>query len=190
MTTDTTACQPAASPTAEADEITETEPLCDVITYCSRQLGLQGLACLAASSKQLRKASLAAVNSDASFLLVDAVKAAATTAALEESKAQRWHTYQHKKALAWLLQADPTAVKAATTVTAQLLLLVPGVPLHVAEQLVAAGMQYSFEQICAAARSLVPGVEVWIQAHLHMGVTADIPRSAIEMCACTADWVS
>jgi hypothetical protein len=191
VTTDITACQAAAGLTSEADELKETESLCDIITYCSKQLGLQGLACLAASSKQLRKASLAVVCSDAAFLLVDTVKAAAATAALyDESKYKNWHTYKHKKALAWLLQEDPTAVKTAAPVTVQLLLLVPCVPLHVAEQLVAAGMCVSFEQVCAAARSRVAGVEVWIQAHLHMAVTSDIPRSAIEMCACTADWVS
>jgi hypothetical protein len=84
-----------------------------VLTYCIRQLGLKGLACLAASSKQLRKASLAAVcdSYDAALLLVDTVKAAAATAALDESKSKRWDRYQQKRAVAWLLQAAPTAVK-------------------------------------------------------------------------------
>jgi hypothetical protein len=85
------------------------------------------------------------------------------------------------KAVAWLLQVEPTAAKTATT--AQLLLHVPGVPLMMTEQLVAAGARVSFEQMCAAASEMIAGVELWVQACLNLDVTADIPSMAFIMCA-------
>jgi hypothetical protein len=179
---------PAAREVVQAREAA-LPAICGVLTYCIKQLGLKGLACLAASSKQLRKASLAAVHSDTALLLVDTVKVAATTAALVESKSKRWDTYQQKKAVAWLQQAEPTAIKtAATAQLQQQLLRVPGVPLWMAEQLVAAGFHVSFQQLTAAASSMVAGVEVWMQAHVHQGVKADFPIEAIM--AIATDWVS
>jgi hypothetical protein len=156
--------------------------LCEVLEFCSKQLGLAGIACLAASSMELRKASLAAARSDAALLLIDTVKAAAAAAAFDnqaaESKQQR--VRQHVKAVAWLLQVEPTAAK--TAATAELLLHTPGLPLQMAEQLVASGVRVSYEQICTAASSMVAGVELWVKAHLNLGVTADIPWYAVMMC--------
>jgi hypothetical protein len=162
-----------------------------VLGYCSKQLGLTGIACRAASSRQLRKASLAAARGDAALFLVDTVKAAASAARVDKPAAEpeQQRLQQHLKAVAWLLQVEPTAAKTATT--AQLLLHVPGVPLQMTEQLVAAGVRVSFEQICAAASDMVAGVELWVQAHLKLGAMADIPRSAVMVCVRdTPEWVS
>jgi hypothetical protein len=150
--------------------------------YCSRQLGITGTACLAASSRQLRTASLAAARSDAALLLVDTVKAAAAAGTVDKqaSESEQQRVRQHVKAVAWLLQVEPTAAK--TAATAELLLHVPGVPLQMTEQLVAADVRVSYEQICAAARSMVAGVELWVKAHLNLGVTADIPWFAVMVC--------
>jgi hypothetical protein len=116
-------------------------------------------------------------------LLVDTVKAAATAARVDKpaAESEQQRLQQHLNAVAWLLQVQPTAAKTART--AQLLLHVPGVPLQFAEQLVAAGVRVSFEQICTAASSMVAGVELWVQAHLNLGVTADIPLDGFIMCA-------
>jgi hypothetical protein len=153
-----------------------------MLGYCSKQLGLAGLACLAASSRQLRQASLAAARSDAAFLLPDTIRAAATDARIYKPavRSEQQRLQKHMKAVAWLLQVEPTAAK--TAATAQLLLHVPGLPLQIIEQLVEAGVCVSFEQICAAASSLVAGVERWVHAHLDLGVTANIPWIAVMVC--------
>jgi hypothetical protein len=105
--------------------------LSDVVNYCSRQLGLQGLACLAASSQQYKKTCLQTACSDATNLLVDAVQEAAAATGMKTSSCK---VSEHVQAVAWLLQVAPEAATAPTT--AQHVLCLPSVPLHVAKQFV------------------------------------------------------
>jgi hypothetical protein len=156
------------------------------LAYCSKQLGLQGLSRLAASSKCLRKASLAATCRDAPLLLLDTAKAAAKFNKFRDPATQL-ASQQNMEAVAWLLPFVPAAATSATT--AAQMLSVPNVPLQLAEQLVAAGMRLSFPQITAAARRMIAGVEVWMQAQLDDCRLTDIPRAAIELCASPL-WVS
>lgn len=146
-------------------------------------LGLQGLACLAASSKGLQETCHAAVSCDCTSLLGPALEAARAGQLLN-------HT---KDAAAWvvaLLQGMGTsqAAEAAAAVSCQLTAL-PSVPLDWAVQLVAAGVRIHHTQLLAAASSMLAGVEVWVRAQQQLGVQTDIPAASTAGC-CGDDWVS
>jgi hypothetical protein len=139
------------------------------------ELGLRGLACLAASSSSLR---------DACNLII-------------RLKPQEWIQLAMKSAqgaqLQWVLKAAPAAVAGA----AERLVRMPAVPLDMAEVLVAAGLRISYAQLIAAANNMVAGVEVWVQAQQQLGVDSDIPSMANEICNpilydvhVTRNWVS
>jgi hypothetical protein len=173
---------PAAAPHLATPSEETSTGLQDVVNYCSSHLGLQGLACLAASSKQLKKACLQTATSDAALLLVHAVNAAAkegcTSNAADSAACEK--EQQHVRAAAWLLHVAPKAATAATT--AEQLLRLPSVPLGVAKQFVKAGLRVSFAQLQAAANSMVSGVEVWMAAQQQLGVVTDVPTAVVEFC--------
>jgi hypothetical protein len=131
------------------------------------ELGLQGLACLASSSRTLR----------------DASKNAATTEALSLSNVE----LGHKKAAAvvWLLQQAPSQ---APAISAKLFTL-PVESLEGAKELVSAGVRITYAQLLAAANSMVKGLELWVQAQQHLQVKTDIPPLAVAIC-CERQWVS
>jgi hypothetical protein len=170
----------AADSHAPPSEDTSTR-LQDVVSYCSIHLGLQGLACLAVSSKQMHKVCLHTASSDAALLLVHAVDAAAS----EEQHAAdaplcKKKKNKHAQAAAWLLRAAPQAATTATA--AQQLVRLPRVPLHVAKQFVQAGLSISYAQMQAAANSMVAGVEMWMEAQHQLGITADVPTTVVALC--------
>jgi hypothetical protein len=169
--------QSKAIPTAEAArEIDETQ-LCDVLDYCSKQLGLHGLACLAACSKQYKAASAATAGSAAGLFLKDALIAAHTAGGAKYAASSSLE--QHMQAVTWLLRIVPSATTAATA--AKRLLSIPNVPLPMAKQLVEAGVRMKFAQLTAAAEKMVPGVDVWVLAQRQQGVPTDIPGLAVSL---------
>jgi hypothetical protein len=155
----------------------------DILHACPRlclHLGVQGLACLGASSKRLKLSCHAAASCNAISLLEPALDAARHGQLLE----------QHKQAAVWLvalLQQDCKPTTAADV--AQQLLSLPSVPLDWALQLVAAGVCITYAQLLAAAHSMLAGVEVWVQAQQQLGVQTDVPAAAVAIC-CGDDWVS
>jgi hypothetical protein len=144
------------------------------------ELGPQGLACLATSSKYCRDAVDKALCKDRRHLL-----AAASTTAHSTGR------HVHFKAVAWLaIQLLQREVKTAADVTEQLLNLPSArMPLSMAKQLVSAGVRISYSQLLAASNNMVEGVEVWVQAQQVLGVKSDIPGVAVAIC-CGCDWVS
>uniref|UniRef100_A0A383VFL2 Uncharacterized protein n=1 Tax=Tetradesmus obliquus TaxID=3088 RepID=A0A383VFL2_TETOB len=178
----------------------------DVLPYCCRQLGLQGLACLAASSRQLRTISLGLLPKDGSMLR-DALEAAATAAAASAaapstpaaavaaaagaaeqtphaapagaSRADK-QAKHHLQAVTWLLSHSPTA--AAAVGVAERALQVPAVPVDWAKHVLAAGMKMTYAQLVAAAHSMVAGGEVWVQAQHELGLQTDVPQAAVTIC--------
>jgi hypothetical protein len=143
------------------------------------QLGLQGLACLATSSKNVRSIVIRTVCKDGLKLLDSAL---ATAQHNNEQK-------QHKQAAAWLATVLLRAQPATTTDVTIRMLSLPAVPFSAAKQLVAAGMRVSYAQLLAAANNMVAGVEVWVQAQQQLGIANDIPALALDIC-CGHGWVS
>jgi hypothetical protein len=47
---------------------------------------------------------------------------------------------------------------------------------------VKAGVRITYAQLLAASRSMVAGVEVWVQAQQQLGVQTDIPEWAVAVC--------
>jgi hypothetical protein len=97
---------PVPTTVVAAQEIDETR-ICDVLEYCSKQLGLQDLACLAASSKQYNEASAATAAKGAALLLENALTAARAVAC--DKSAASPSLQQHMQAAAWLLRVAPSA---------------------------------------------------------------------------------
>jgi hypothetical protein len=169
-----------AGPPVEFDKT----QLCDVLGYCSKQLGLQGLACLAASSKQYKEACVSATARDAAILLVDALQAAGTVAGVASTVPPS--PQQPMQAVAWLLHVAPSAtpvLSAASSLAAEHILRVPNVPLPIAKQLAREGVRITFSQLTAAANKMVQGVEVWVhvQAQRQRGTRTDIPDIAFAL---------
>ncbi|KAF6258854.1 hypothetical protein COO60DRAFT_1075045 [Scenedesmus sp. NREL 46B-D3] len=144
---------------------------------CTR-LGLQGLACLATCSSNLKNACSATTCRDALELLDPTVKVARQGQLLEH----------HQQAALWLaaLLQNAGAATTAAAVTQQLMSL-PSVALPWAVQLVAAGVHIAYAQLLAAANSMLAGVEVWVQAQQQLGVQTDIPEAAVAIC-CGDEW--
>jgi hypothetical protein len=159
------------------------ETVGDFMNACPRlctQLGLQGLACMGASSKGLALNCQAAARSNAVSLLQPIVEAAR----------RRQYLEQHKQAAAWLVALLQQAGNSTTVAAAaQQLLSIPSVPLDWALQMVAAGVRISYEQLLAAANNMLAGVEVWVQAQQQLGVQTDVPAAAVAIC-CGVEWVS
>jgi hypothetical protein len=85
---------------------------------------------------------------------------------------------EFKHAVLWLLQQAPTKAPAIFPK----LMNRPLIPLSHAKELVAAGMRVSYAQLLAAAKSMVEGVEVWVQAQQQGQVESDIPEVAVTIC--------
>jgi hypothetical protein len=168
----------------------------DVLSNCSRHLGLRGLARVAASSKQLGHSCTTIITRDTLQLALAEVEAAQQFAVhLQESKADfisgaqdvAWPSeeaeelyaaqVQHLQDLVRLLQLKPAVAEAAQVIDS--LLHVSMVPDHVAVQLVAAGVRITYVQLLGAANSMVEDVEVWVQAQEQLGITTDIPPAAV-----------
>jgi hypothetical protein len=139
------------------------------------ELGLQGLACLASSSRQLRNACVDLVKQDAHALLLDALPAAradtglaaAEEVAVQSPAAGAAAACQCLQPVLWILRIfPPCAARSALTAAAvlQRLVHIPQVPLQQAQQIVAGGVRIPYAQLLAAANSMVAGVEVWVQA--------------------------
>jgi hypothetical protein len=161
--------------------IQEAERLQDALHSCpalSAQLGLQGLACLAACSRTLKDACNNRVCRDAQSLLQPLVQQGAQ---LQE---------QHKHAAVWLMKLLHRAPNKATVAEVEeLLVFVPIMGLYWALQLVSAGVHISCAQLLAAADSMVAGVEVWVQAQQQLKMKSDMPPAAYTIC-CSSKWVS
>jgi hypothetical protein len=160
----------------------------DLVPFFITQLDLQGLACLAACSRDLRTTCVEHVQRHASSFFEaawEALQAAPETSGCREG-AQMEHNSdhilqeQHRQTLVWLLLTAPAV--AAVTPTADLLLRIPSMPKRWVLQLVAAGVRITYSQLLAAARSMVAGVEVWVQAQQQLGVQTDIPEVAVAVC--------
>jgi hypothetical protein len=140
------------------------------------ELGLQGMARLATSSKSMKSTCSSLVSLGPASWLVFAM--------CIHNDAQRL------KAAVWVLQAAPQAAY-----TAEVLVRAPSVPLHIAKRIVSAGARVTFTSLLAAASSMVAGVEVWVQAQQELGIRTDIPSAAEAICCSSIrdiyiNWVS
>jgi hypothetical protein len=173
----------------------------DLLPFLSSSLGLQGLACLAACSKQCKGECLDLAKASGIELLLNelpprnatgdlAVTAAAAAEAALQVPAQAGAD-RHLKSVLWLLQVARAVTSSALDDAAVLhrLLMLPAVPLATAQQVVAAGVRISYAQLLAAANSMAAGVEVWVQAQHSLGIATDLPAAAVAIC-CGQDWVS
>jgi hypothetical protein len=180
--------------------------LYDVISNCSRHLGLRGLTRIAASSQQLGHSCSTIINRDAMQLAVSAVEGAKECAeavkakqaahasgedsrawllVVEETRALFTQHAQHLQDLVQLLQLKPTVVAKGSLVDCLLHTCV--VPKHLAVQLVAAGVRITYAQLLCATNSMVKDIEVWVQAQEQLRITTDIPPAAFAVCCDTWD---
>jgi hypothetical protein len=148
-------------------------------------LGLKRLARLAACSKEFERICQENACYNAASLIDHELNAARNGVAQQE---------QHKPAIAWLtaVATDPAmariAHKAAEDV-AEKMLSMESVPMDRAAQMVAAGQRVTYAQLLAAAKRMVPGVEVWVQAQQREGAVTDIPAIAVAICS-GGNWLS
>jgi hypothetical protein len=176
--------------------------LLDVLPYLGRSLGLQGLACLGASSQQFKQACLEFVNPNSTHLVLDALPplspecglaeaAAAAAAASQLPPPAGAAVDQRLQPVLWLSRVAPVTASSALAAVdvLQRLVHLPHVPLQQAQDLVKAGVRISYAQLLAAANSMVAGVEVWVLAQQQLAVTSDIPATAVAVC-CGGPWVS
>jgi hypothetical protein len=172
----------------QRSKVVEKVALEDLVPFFITQLDLQGLACLAACSRDLHTICLEHVQRHASSFFEaawEALQAAPDTPgcwpeAQKEHNSHHVLQEQHRQSLVWLLLTAPAV--AAVTPIADLLLRIPSVSTGWALQLVAAGVRITYAQLLAAARSMVAGVEVWVQAQQQLGVQTDIPDGAVAVC--------
>jgi hypothetical protein len=164
--------------------------LVDVLPYLGRALGLQGLACLAGSSRQFRQACIDLAEQTAYVLLLEAlppVKPSNTLAAVAKAAAAvpaPSAADQRLQPVLWLVHVAPSVAASALAAAdvLQRLMHLPHVPLQHAQQLVAAGVRMPYTQLLSAARSMVAGVELWVQSQQQLGVASDIPAAAVAIC--------
>jgi hypothetical protein len=157
-----------------------------ILPFCKLQLGVQGLACLAASNKHLQDTCVAAARADADSLLMNALDAANAFKSSEKDTASSQRLVQQQlQAVAWLLRHSPTAAAGV----AEHAVRIPALQLCWVKELAAAGVIVSHSQLLAAADSMVAGVEVWVQAQRQLGVQTDIAPWAVAIC-CGDPWVS
>jgi hypothetical protein len=149
-----------------------------VLPYCVAHLDVRSLACLAASSRDLNSSCLAIIKSDAARLWHRDMDAAAATAT-DNCPHAKLSTCVLRQAGAWLLR---TLLTAAATGIAERIIRLPAVPLHYAQQLVSASVRFNYQQLLAAARDMVPAVDVWVQAQQQLGIMTDIPAALYSVC--------
>jgi hypothetical protein len=146
--------------------------LLDVLPCIGRTLGLQGLACLAASNQQFKHACLELLEQDSHHLLLDVLPPLSPECGLAQpaaivqlppqaaaAPAAAAATDQRLQPMLWLSRVVPgmaTSVLSAVDVLQRLVHL-PHVPLQHAKQLVADGVRIPYAQLLAAANSMVPG---------------------------------
>jgi hypothetical protein len=138
--------------------------LLDVLPYLGRALGLQDLACLAATCQQLKQGCMKFIHHNARVLLLDALPPVQTVdcfkAAAEAAAADR-----RLQPVLWLLhvarQSASTALAAADVL--QRLVHLPYVPLQHAKQLVAAGVRISYAQpVAGCCQQLATWWQDWM----------------------------
>jgi hypothetical protein len=162
----------------------------DILPFCKLQLGLQGLACLAASNKHLQDTCIAAARADADSLLLNALDAAkALKSSEQDTVSSQRLVQQHLQAVAWLLRHSPTAAAGVLRYIAEHPMSTPALRLWWVKELVAAGVTVSHSQLLEAANSMLAGVEAWVQAQQQLGVQTDIAPWAVAIC-CGDPWVS
>jgi hypothetical protein len=127
----------------------------------NNSLDVLSLLCLGSCSKACRSAAASLLVNGAHFLLPNTVKLAAKKAAY------RYSYSEHVQAVTWLLQGAASArvfgtFLAAPGAAAQY--LITKMPLELAEQLLKAGLRFSYDQLMQAVRAHTAGVEVWVQA--------------------------
>jgi hypothetical protein len=190
-------------PEPQASRIDTTEDAADLfslLSCCIKELSVQDLARISASSKSLRTACAAIVKRDLKQLLEAAVAQAAEadadcsrcrTAVIIGQAAPAWRTAYDLQvhAVAWLLRAAPAKAASdeaaecvASDEAVECVLRMPAVPEQAAVQLVKAGMRVSLAQLLSAADRMVKGVEVWVLAQQQLGVHTDIPQDAVDIC--------
>jgi hypothetical protein len=153
--------------------------LCWLLPFCSKQLGLQGLACLAASSRGLRTACHSIVQTEAASLVI-AEFGTAEAGISTDRYGKTVIKQRHVQGAAWALHLAPTAATAAE-VAEQLICL----PVRCAGKLLDAGVRISYDQVLAAANNMVPGVELWLylqHERIQLQADSDIPAAAVAIC--------
>lgn len=141
------------------------------------------LSCCSSGSAQLCM-QLAEEGNAAKAILVQAVQAACAAHAL---------CFQHAAGhpvsrflspqIAWLVkQADTQLLQRADTMTA--LMSTPNMAPNIAAALVTNGACFTYQQLLQAARSLVPGLDVWprMYRHLELPRPEGMPRIAEDLC--------
>jgi hypothetical protein len=162
----------------------------------SSHLGLQGLACLATTSKYFRLICSEVLKHDAAQQLLRTLQAAKATAADAAIDPAPQRSVQHQphvaiRAVHWMKRMAPNNAAAALAAkdVAGLMVWIPAVQNMHAEQLLRAGVRIRYAQLLEAANSMVPGVEVWVQVQQRLGKQTDIPAAAVAIC-CGSNWVS
>jgi hypothetical protein len=143
-------------------------------------LGLVGLATLSCCSQTLNTAVRNSV-------LGSAANATRLLSSTLDAILKGSDVHREMSAAEWLLAAAPQPAAAAAAVAAQdRLASIPSVPLEWASKLIAAGARVSRQQLVAAARSRVAGVEVWVQAlreHVpQQQLEQELTRRTISIC--------
>jgi hypothetical protein len=148
----------------------------DVLPYLGGELRLQGLACLASSSRQLRRDCIELAGQNARALLLAALPAvsadkglAATAAAAAAAAAAQLPAKgpaaacRCQQPVLWFIEILPSYAASSVLAAADVvhrLVHIPHVPLQQAGKLAAAGVHISYAQLLAAARNMVAGLEV------------------------------
>lgn len=160
------------------------EPLVfSLLPLCSRQLGVQGLACIASCSTQAKLVSIKLGRADATDVVLGTLEAAkADAAAATEARSS---CKQAEVVACWqpvqnLLQTVPAAMNAAGA--ANSILWCPSIPLQHALQWVNSGVRIHYAELLDAASCAVPGVQVWVKAQHQLGIHTDIPEAARAVC--------
>jgi hypothetical protein len=146
----------------------------EIVNISIMELNMTDLACLAASSKALR-------DWGRDIIRQDAAAAGLLQRTIDSTGGHQRTNLRQPQAVVRLLSKVPASSAAAARLTgvlapmpAERLVRLPGVPLSWARQLVRAGVRISNDQLLSAARSNVPGVEVWVQAQHLQGVGVDV----------------
>jgi hypothetical protein len=152
---------------------------------CRKQLGLQGLACLASVSTELKHLCTISNPQQAAEALLGTLEAATPKAAAADADAPTRVPFRGYYAALHVMHTWPQIVTAdVTSCIVQL-----KVTRRQAVQLVRAGIRMRYDQLLEAASSMVAGVEVWVQAQQQLGVQTDIPAVAVAICT-GRSWVS
>jgi hypothetical protein len=158
-------------------QVTELVDVLHISPICTK-LGLGCLACLATCSKATESTIEKVFVRDSLGLLDHALNSARCS-----------EQQQHTQAAAWLAAVLLRKAPAIAAEVTERLLHLPSVPLATARQLVAAGVRITNAQLLGAARTMVAGVEVWVQAQHELGIQTDVPALAVRIC-CGDYWVS